>query len=225
MIQKGCGSVFFLAEKEQMLGVILTARAVLEGTINALYILAVGSDASEKAMRHALQKSYRDMTHINRFYQLYLEDKADVFADIEPSDSIQEALDEFSTKHGKELPYWTPKSLHDRIEVVDKVFGTQPAAMLRIATSAIFRHSSEVLHGTLYGALYALHQVPIPQDAKSPADLEVKNRQSISTMCLLIICLIDQLVIALSNEIDDASFVRKSRDTVESIRDCVSFEE
>lgn len=224
LIQKSCGSVFFLAEKEQPLGVIVMARAVLEGTINALYILAAGSEASRKALRHAMQKSYRDITHIRNFQEEYLHENGPVLAALEPNDTLKEMIEEFSTKRGKELPYWTPESLHGRIDVVESEIGAQSAAMLRIAISAIYRHSSELLHGTLYGALYAMHQVPVARDIASADDIAVHNRQLISTVVFITICLLDQLVTTAVSGLPASGLGMDTRATVEAMGNEIFFE-
>ncbi len=224
MIQKTCGSVFFLAEKEQSIGVILVSRAALEGTINALYICAIGPDASDKALRHAMQKSYRDITQIRNFHKEYLDDNGNDLADFEPSEALQKVIEEFSTKRGKELPYWTPDSLHDRIDLVEERIGPRAAKILRIAVSAIYRQSSEIVHGTLYGALHAMHQVPIQRQIASADEMQTHNRQEISTVVFLIICLLDQLVAGIVKEYHVSDRSEDTRSTIEAIRNEIIFE-
>ncbi len=222
LVQKACGSLYFLVEARQMFGAIILARAVLESVINALFIRAIGTDAASKAMRHARQKSYRDILLYRKFLEDYL-DKEKASTTIEASSDLQELLDEFSFKSGKEAPYWTPESLHDRVNTIEGVFGKKAADVLRVGISAIYRHSSELLHGTLYGAMYALHQVPVAQNIESSEGIEIYNFRAMSTVSFLVICQIDQLIECFEASEGASPLTKASHDIVANLGGSVSF--
>jgi len=222
-IQKSCGSVYFLSEKEQLIGCVVVSRCILEGAINVAYICGAGQPAAEKARRHALQKKYRDMRLYSELKKSYLSESVPDISSLLDDDEFREIIDEFSTKKGHELPYWTPLSLHDRINKIEEYYGRRIAGFFRFCTSAIFRHSSELLHGTYYGALYALGEAPVSQNARSPDDIRRWTRENISTTMLLMIGLLDQIIGVLDTEVGIAEIHNNSDETVRKVAREITF--
>lgn len=129
------------------------ARSVSEGALNATYIIAGGSEVAAKARRHALQKSYRDLHRETQVGDI----KVNVSRDRVPQKSsilgLEEALYEFTRKNGKEISEWSGISLDEKVAFIIKKYPLTniSASML---TFSIYRHASEILHGSYFGVQY-----------------------------------------------------------------------
>lgn len=139
----------------------LMARSVVESLINCCYILAEGPPVAKAAMRHARQKSFRDMDRHSEIggnkIRIGLEERPNA-ADIE---GMIEDLAEFSLKSGKEDNRWTTANVDERIRVAGEKFGESVLTRLHMARFSVYRHSSEIIHGTLFGYLF-FHGATMP---------------------------------------------------------------
>src|SRR5690606_35980765 len=72
--------------------------------------------------------------------------------DIDAIDGLKEALEEFS-KNGREITDWTPLNISRRIAAISN-FDPGAGVALGGALMAVYRHASELLHGTYFGVLY-----------------------------------------------------------------------
>ena len=66
---------------------------------------------------------------------------------------LSEALDEYTNKRGREVRDWTPATIEERINAVTERC-KRAGICLGAAVFAIYRPSSELLHGTYYGVNY-----------------------------------------------------------------------
>jgi hypothetical protein len=66
---------------------------------------------------------------------------------------MAEALAEFTRKSGAERTTWCDEDIYDRIKIIENRF---PGTNLSFGAStiSIYRHSSEILHGTYFGVRY-----------------------------------------------------------------------
>ena len=60
-IKDSCDSISFLAERGKTRDCFVLARTVFETIVNVCFISAKGDEGAERAKRHAVQKSYRDL--------------------------------------------------------------------------------------------------------------------------------------------------------------------
>lgn len=72
------------------------------------------------------------------------------------SDELSEALREFTTKSGKERTEWTEENVTERLNVIASVHGEKAGTALHCCIFAVYRHASDILHGTLFGSLFSL---------------------------------------------------------------------
>lgn len=130
-------------------------RALVELAVNISYIVARGTEAAELALRHTKQKAYRDLSReseiggdLLRIYYSPTPDPATIVG-------LSDALAEFSTKKGEEKMHWVDDSIDRRIAVAG---GTDDGVLsgLHLARFIVYRHASEVLHGTHFGVHYCL---------------------------------------------------------------------
>ena len=75
--------------------------------------------------------------------------------DLAPDDlpGLPEALAEYTNKRGREVRDWTPSSIEERIDTITERC-KRAGLCFGAAVFAIYRPSSELLHGTFYGVNY-----------------------------------------------------------------------
>lgn len=153
-----CHSIIRLSEElglslRDCLGI---ARSVSETAINIAYILAGGEELARRAQRHAMQKAYRDLRRDGQIGGTRIEVRwSGTPPDPSAIPELKASLDEFTDRRGNEKRDWTDDNLDHRVRKIEAKYGK---TSLNFATSAfaIYRHSSEILHGTYYGCLYFL---------------------------------------------------------------------
>jgi hypothetical protein len=130
------------------------ARSIVESVVNVCFILAEGEVVAKRAHDHAIQKSYRDTdrTLESPHVTLKLRNRNKVGA--EKVEGLQESLDKWTTKRGRERTSWTEESIEDRINIIGDKFGGAVARDLLVSHFMIYRHASEIVHGTYFGALF-----------------------------------------------------------------------
>lgn len=141
------------------------SRSIVETVINSSYLLASEESEAGKARRHALQKSYREFERKDTFGELEISLKFQGAPSPSEIPGLEAALSEFTAKRGRELG-WTNLSVKERLAVIKKRFGSKVHAILSAAYFAIYSNSSEILHGTFYGAMFFFaltHPTPFPE--------------------------------------------------------------
>jgi hypothetical protein len=129
------------------------ARSAVETALNAAYIAVGGTTVADQAIRHMRQKRWRDLNREANFGGQRMALSLDV--GLTPADlpGLPEALDEYTNKRGGEVRDWTSVSIEERIEAVANRCA-RAGVCLSAAVFAIYRPSSELLHGTYYGVNY-----------------------------------------------------------------------
>jgi hypothetical protein len=129
------------------------ARSVAEAAVNAAFVSVGGPAIAERAMRHMRQKRWRDLKRQGRISDLAISVELDLNLNAGEVPGLVEDLAEFTDKKGREVRDWTPETIEQRIEVVAREHG-DAARALAAGIFAIYRPSSELLHGTYYGVHY-----------------------------------------------------------------------
>jgi hypothetical protein len=129
------------------------ARSAVETAVNAAYIAVGGEAIAEQSIRHMRQKRWRDLSREANIGGWRMTVSRDV--GITPIDlpGLPEALEEYTSKRGHEVRDWTPASIEERIDSVT-VRCKRAGICFGAAVFAIYRPSSELLHGTYYGVNY-----------------------------------------------------------------------
>jgi len=174
-----------LARNEKVRDCYVLGRVLYETLVNALFMLAQGYSAAERAIRHARQKSIRDLDRTIQVGARTLKVKSSAADFVATDPQIQQIISEFTTKKGREITSWTPENVVQRIETIERHFGQKISTSL-IFGLTIYRHSSDIAHGTLFGALFSLG-LNVPGGApESPAALEKHFREQLSMfICFL----------------------------------------
>lgn len=141
------------------------SRSVIETCINVSYILAVGTEATENAIDHAITKSYRklDMSAGSGNHKISIKSTKQIDVD----EAFGEKLEKFSTKKGHQKD-WTELSVPKRIAQIGTIFGDKHATTLNGAYLMTYSDASEVIHGSYFGSLLSSGMQPF---GSSPKDM------------------------------------------------------
>ncbi len=168
-----CNSLINLSEDSglQTRDCYSICRSVVECAINVCYIIAEGKSTAECALRHTRQKSFRDLKRESCVGNSFIGLKYNQEVNPEHIDGLQEDLDNFTSSKGREKG-WTETSVDDRIKKVGSELGASTQELLHWSRFMVYRHASEILHGTHFGACYLLGLTDPRQheDAQSLAD-------------------------------------------------------
>jgi hypothetical protein len=164
------------------------ARSVLELSVNACFLMAGGPTVAERAFRHARQKAFRDLERDSRIGPSII--RAVFMGKPDPSSvpGLSEDIRQFTAKSGREKG-WVDESIDDRIAAIGEHFGQGVLDLLHLARFMVYRHSSEVLHGTLFGALYFFGLTQPKQDMTLRDSAEDIGQQHIMLLGATAFCL------------------------------------
>jgi hypothetical protein len=204
-------SIALLAREEKMRDTYVLARTSYETMLNACFILTEGEKAADRAYRHALQKGWRDLHR-----ELPINDTTVYIrhsAQIEPDEdsALRDAIDEFTSKRGREITSWTPASLKTRIEKVGLKYGNRVTKGLQFGLLAIYRHASDISHGTVFGLADA------SGPPKNPSELQQRQRENLCMLLTLLGGVVDSLLHVLGHYLDVEDFVERSERAVASL--------
>jgi hypothetical protein len=102
---------------------------------------------------HAAQKAVRDLDRKSTIGGQTIHLRSTALNDIELSQKIKESIEEFTACSGREKG-WTDLSIDARCEKIGLVLGSKILTPLHWARFAVYRHSSEILHGTFFSATF-----------------------------------------------------------------------
>jgi hypothetical protein len=195
------GSVLSLAQMGKVRDCFVLARTEFETIVTICFICAKGDGAVRRAKNHALQKAYRDLDRELdiRGQKLLLKWKGEVKLDGNPE--LQAALAEFTSKKGREITSWTPETVQEQVETIDARYGKRISANLQFALMSIYRHASEIAHGTFFGALFALGLTSPSSPPKSPQELQNHQRQNLCMVLMMLGLATSALIMVLAEEI------------------------
>ena len=129
------------------------ARSAAETAVNVSYIAVGGPDLADRSIRHLRQKRWRDLKRVAQMGDQRITVERRIDAKVGDFPGLQEALDEFTNAKGHEVRDWTPDNIQKRIALV-ATKSRRSAEALSGAIFAIYRPSSELLHGSFYGVNY-----------------------------------------------------------------------
>jgi hypothetical protein len=130
------------------------ARTIIEMIINIGFIMAEGEATALLADRHAQQKAFRDLKRTSSISGFTFTVGWTGKVASEDEKRLAAMTAEFTTKAGREKRTWTDKSVEARTGIIAKCFGHAILTTLHTATFTIYRHASEILHGTYFSALF-----------------------------------------------------------------------
>ncbi|MFT5213582.1 MAG: hypothetical protein ACI9JT_001946 [Polaribacter sp.] len=155
-IIESCQSILILSEGKKLRDSMGLARMVLDLALNIGYFSVKGQSAIDKALKHAHQKSFRDLNRDFNIDDIRIFIGLNNIESVEMPEKLKEAIEEYTTENGKEERAWTGDNVFKKIKLIRQRHGKGIGISYAMATFEIYRHSSEVLHGTMFGSMYAL---------------------------------------------------------------------
>lgn len=130
------------------------ARSAVEAFINATYLLSEKPEVAERALRHI---SYANWRHTNRIVGNG-EFSLEIQTEGSSASKAEELFPEFAAK-GKSKN-WTHLDVPSRISRIGEIAGKCAGNRLLAAYALIYSLSSEIIHGSLFGAsfFFGLHR-------------------------------------------------------------------
>jgi len=128
-------------------------RSVVEVAVNICYICAEGEGAAERAERHAQQKAVRDLDRESSVGDQTIRLGYSASEAHRLPEELIASIDEFTSRSGREKG-WVDLSIDARCERVGQILGSKVLTPLHWARFAVYRHSSEILHGTFFSAVF-----------------------------------------------------------------------
>lgn len=183
-------SLLVLSSMGKMRDCYSLSRIIFDHVLNLGYFGANGEDSVKKALKHYHQKAFRDLDRKIEIKDLTF---GIGLKDIERaliSDKLKEALDYFTTNKGLEIRSWTGENVFKKIEIIRDYYGKEIGMILIINLFFIYRHSSEIIHGTLFGSLFARGLTkPESEQPNNENELEEFHRTRISFVLICSILL------------------------------------
>jgi len=112
----------------------------------------------------------------------------------------QEWLKKFTSKSGKEITSWTPENVQQRLEATYLKFGHEAARGLAFGV-LLYRHASEVAHGTVFGTLFSWGAMEFGEPLTSPSDIGRFRRKELRSLMKVVSYSLESLIRIVSSEI------------------------
>lgn len=128
-------------------------RSIVELAVNVCYILAEGEGAASQAQRHAVQKAIRDLNRKSKVGNQTIHLRSAALSGLKLTREVEESIKEFTARSGREKD-WTDLSIDERCQRIEELLESSVFTPLHWARFAIYRHSSEILHGTFFSAVF-----------------------------------------------------------------------
>lgn len=212
-----CDSITLLSQNGKMRDCFILARTIFETVINTCFICAKGTDAAKRAKRHALQKSFRDLNRDLEINQNKLTLKWTGEVELVSNPELRAALAEFTSRKGREITSWTPATVKEQIEEIDTKYGHNISSGLQFGLVALYRHGSEIAHGTLFGALFSLG-LTSPSRSETPEKLQSYQRQNLSMVLMMLGLSISSLIGILAKEAGLQGLHEKSKQETQELK-------
>lgn len=162
------------------------SRMILETATNVTYIATKPKDLIDKSLEYAHQKIYRDLDRSLKIGKLSFGIKFNNVDAVIKTDKLENSIKKFTDeKTGEEIRDWTgvdKKTITKKIEHITETFGESIGIAFVAPMFVVYRYSSEILHGTTFGAMHSLgltklkHETPqTPEEIKDYQEKTLAN--------------------------------------------------
>jgi len=173
---------------------------------------------AERAHRHALQKAARDLERESSIGGSKFGVRYTGIPDELPVE-VQSALNEYTSRKGTEIRDWSGKSVDERIEAVGEVLGEDLAMGFQFPLLMFYRHGSELVHGTLFGALWSLGWgQPRNDDLPGEQAAAVNRREMAQAAMLMSGACMDLLIQSVGRKFELGDFPSLSSELIRGLR-------
>jgi hypothetical protein len=218
-INDSCDSIMFLANKGKVRDCYILSRTIFETVVNFCFICTMGRETAEKAKRYVLQKSYRDLHRETETGKLkfLVKWQGEVNSSLVPG--LDDAIKEFTSKKGREINEWTPENIQQKINVVEDKFGEKISGNLLFGLVAIYRHASEITHGSLFGALFSVGLTSPSERPKNPQNLAIIMGENIEMLLLMLFGALDSVLLVMATYLPLQEQIDNSKELFRKIKE------
>lgn len=167
-------SQFILSLNDKMSDCYVVARTIFETALNIGYFSVKGESVVEKAYSHSLQKSYRDLKREVKIKDIQIMIGLQNFEQIPKTNKLKKSIEEFTSKKGHELRTWNEDNVFKKIGLISEKYGKELELSFSLPFYYIYRHASEIIHGTVFGAMFSLGMTQLRTEWPN-TDEEYKN--------------------------------------------------
>jgi len=197
----------------------IISRSIFEHSLNIGYFSVKGEEMIEKAYNHSLSKTYRDLRRKIEIGDIKFSIGLTDDIEIEKSERLQKALAEFSNKKGHEIRTWSDANTFNKIELIDKKFGKGISFPFTMCLYYIYRHSSEIIHGTIFGAMFSLGMTQERNEwPESKVDLDEYYNYRLTLLAQSIILLISSTIHIISKHSEIQEIERLNKEAISEFR-------
>lgn len=169
-------------------------RVIYETSVNACFLLTDVAVLFDRAFNHANQKTLRALIReIELSGEKIFSYRMSGAEKLMSRPDNQKALDDYTSRSGREITAWTPENVQQRLEAIHSKFGAKRARGLAFGL-LLYRHSSEIAHGTLYGTLFSWGATEVTAPLKSPGDIGKFRENELRLLLKLISYSLESLV-------------------------------
>jgi len=201
-VAESTASLELLAREQALRDAYVIARVIYETALNACFVLTEPARLSERADRHAKQKALRSLVRrIEIAGQPLFEYKHSAADQLMMAPQPKQWLEEFTSGAGREITSWTPETVQQRLEAVYRLFGPDATKGLAFGL-LLYRHASEIAHGTLYGTLFSWGALDIGRPLAAASDIGAFRRTELRHVLKLVSFTLESLIRIVSVAID-----------------------
>lgn len=193
-VQESASSLRLLVTQQALRDSYVIARVIYETAINACFLLTNPVELSARANIHSKQKTLRNLVRRIEIAGASIFEFKPVGAEkLMQKPAHKQWLDEFTYKSGREITSWTPENVQQRLEAVHRTFGDEATKGLAFGL-LLYRHASEIAHGTLYGTLFSWGAAEPSRPLKSATDMGVFRRAELRHLLKLVCFSLESLI-------------------------------
>ena len=209
-------SIAHLAKGKFLNESFMLARSLIEKIINYLYLLYCDEEEYRNYLAHSKQKQFRMFDRSINVGELKAEIKRLDSTELQENAELQEAINKFTSKSGKEISRWSSRSISDRLSVIEPKVG-KDIGILMLSILGIYENASEALHGTLYGVAFNIG-LWSGRKPSTPSELSKDWNEQFSMLFYMLGTCIHILVKVIHNEIPIEDIKAQSSENVGQIR-------
>lgn len=150
-ISDSLSTLSILSKINKMRDCYAISRMIYETTINVLYIAATNFEAMDEMIKYTEEKSKHESTR-----SIAIDKEAVFFAFDKEKGHIVGFSKDNPFKMKGDPRNWTNVNIERRINTINKKYGDTVSRFLQLSHLTIYRTSSDIIHGTLYGARHML---------------------------------------------------------------------
>ncbi len=195
-------SLSILSKINKMRDCYAISRMIYETVINVLYISATNFEAMECMIKYTEEKSKHDSA------RSIVTDKETVFMTFDGEKHSVGFTKNNPIKMKGDPRDWTKKgngksvNIESRITIINKKYGDIVSRFLQLAHLTIYRTSSDIIHGTLYGSRHMLGIVNKKDNDFSVEKMIAHRHRVIITLMLSVSQCIYSIIYAFNKEIE-----------------------